>query len=83
MQESGEYAVAVVEVDAKARVNGKRVKANKTITVFPRAQLAADIREAIADGRLLDIIKKENRFLLGYEGPIPKQPYKNLFSRRI
>ena len=66
------YAVAVVEVDTRALVSGKRVKANKSITVYPRAKLFADLQEALADGRLLAITKQGERILAGVRGSNPQ-----------
>ena len=67
-----EYAVAVTEVDTRSLVGGKRVKANKTITVYPMARLASDIQEAAAEGRLLDITKKGEQILAGVRGSNPQ-----------
>lgn len=66
------YAVVVEEVDADANVNGGRMKANKTITVFPRSQILSDIADAMADGRLLDITKKGEQLLAGRRGTNPQ-----------
>ncbi len=66
------YAVVVEEVDSTALSKGKRIKANKTITVYPRTQLNSDITEAMADGRILDITKKGEQLLAGVRGSNPQ-----------
>ena len=63
-----EYAVVVEEVDTKALENGKRVNANKSITVYPRSQLASDIQNAIIDRRLLSTTKKGEHLFAGVRG---------------
>ena len=51
-------AVHMDTVDTVARSGGKQIKANKSITVYPRLQLSNDIQLAMAQGRILDITKK-------------------------
>ena len=77
------YAVVVEEVDATARSDKKKIKANKTITLYPKIELFEDVQLAIIENRILYISKKENSLLLGDKGPIPKWPYKKLFSKII
>ena len=66
------YAVVVEEVDTHGLVNGKRLSANKAITVYPRAQIEADINRAIADGRILDIKIKKDQISAGVRGSNPQ-----------
>ena len=60
-----------------------RKKEEKSLRSISRTRLDSDIVLALVDGRLLDKTKKEDTFSLGYEGPIPKQPYEKISSRRI
>jgi len=59
-------------VDSTARRGGKKLKANKTITVYPRTQLFSDIQDAIIEGRILDITKKGEHLLAGRRGSNPQ-----------
>ncbi len=61
-------AVVIEEVDTKGRFQGKQVRVNKTITVYPRAQIESDISQAIADGRILDIKTKKDQLSAGRRG---------------
>lgn len=67
-----DYAVVIEEVDTKARVNGKRIDANKTISIYPRSQLIQDILMALSDHRLLDITKKGEHLFAGGRGSNPQ-----------
>ncbi len=62
------YAVVIEEVDSVALQGGKRIKANKAITVYPRTQIGNDIQLAIADNRILDITKKGGHLFAGVRG---------------
>lgn len=66
------YAVVVEEVDTKGLRNGKRVNANKTITIYPRTQLFSDIQDAIIDGRILNLSKKGEHLFAGVRGSNPQ-----------
>ncbi len=66
------YAVVVEEVDTRGMIDGKRLSVNKAITVYPRAQIEADINQAIADGRILDIKTKKDQFSAGVRGSNPQ-----------
>ncbi len=84
--ETGEegYAVVVEEVDANGLDNGKRVKANKAITVYPRTKLNSDISLAIADGRLLDLSKKGRHLFAGVRGANSQAAIrKDVFKKNI
>lgn len=66
------YAVVVEEVDTKGLRKGKRVNANKTITIYPRTQLLSDIQNAIIDGRILNFSKKGEHLFAGVRGSNPQ-----------
>lgn len=66
------YAVVVEEVDSTGLIAGKRINANKAITVYPRLQLINDIQDAIINGRLLDITKKGEHLFAGVRGSNPQ-----------
>ncbi len=66
------YAVVVEEVDTRGMIDGKRLSVNKAITVYPRAKIEADISQAIADGRILDIKTKKDQFSAGVRGSNPQ-----------
>lgn len=66
------YAVVVEEVDTKGRLEGKQIRVNKAITVYPRAQIEVDINQAIADGRILDIKTKKDQLSAGRRGSNPQ-----------
>ena len=66
------YAVVVEEVDTKGLHDGKRVNANKTITIYPRTQLFSDIQNAIIDGRILNLSKKGEHLFAGVRGSNPQ-----------
>ncbi len=66
------YAVVVEEVDTKGLSDGKRVNANKTITIYPRTQLLTDIQNAIIDGRILNFSKKGEHLFAGVRGSNPQ-----------
>jgi len=66
------YAVVVEEVDTKGLHDGKRVNANKTITIYPRTQLFSDIQNAIIDGRILNFSKKGEHLFAGVRGSNPQ-----------
>ncbi len=59
----GGLGVVIEEVDTKARVDGKRIKANKAITVYPKSNVSSAIQEAIADDRILYLDEKRSQIL--------------------
>lgn len=67
-----EYAVVIEEVDTTGWNEGKSVKANKTITVYPRSQLKQDIANAVIDNRLLYATKKGEHLFAGLQGSNPQ-----------
>ena len=58
---NGENAVVIEAVEDFAFKKGKRIKANKTITAYPRTQIAADIKRAADEKRLLFLDKKRSQ----------------------
>ena len=60
------------EVDTKGWKQGKKVDANKTITIYPRIQLFSDIQLAIAQNRILHITKKGEHLFAGVLGSNPQ-----------
>ena len=57
------YGVVVEEMGTMARASGKRIKANKAITVYPKSNVVAAIDEAVADRRILHLDKKRSQIL--------------------
>ncbi|MBR2897642.1 MAG: hypothetical protein IKC04_07155, partial [Oscillospiraceae bacterium] len=61
MTVDGEPIVVIEEVETNAYAAGKRVTANKQITVYPREQIANDILKAAEQNRLLHLDKKRSQ----------------------
>ena len=59
----GGLGVVIEEMDTKARVDGKRIKANKAITVYPKSNVSSAIQEAIAGDRILYLDEKRSQIL--------------------
>lgn len=59
----GGLGVVIEEMDTKARVDGKRIKANKAITVYPKSNVSSAIQDAIADDRILYLDEKRSQIL--------------------
>lgn len=57
----GGLGVVIEEVDTFALKDGKRIKANKSITVYPKNNVSSTIREAIADNRILYLDEKRSQ----------------------
>lgn len=57
----GGLGVVIEEVDTFALKKGDRIKANKTITVYPKGNIGSAIQEAIADNRILYLDKKRSQ----------------------
>lgn len=57
----GGLGVVIEEVDTFALKKGNRIKANKTITVYPKDNIGSAIQEAIADNRILYLDKKRSQ----------------------
>lgn len=55
--------VVIEEVDTLALKNGKRIKANKSITVYPKSNVSSAIQDAIADDRILYLDEKRSQIL--------------------
>lgn len=72
--ESGKegYAVVIEEVDTYGVAEGKRVRANKAITIYPRTKMNADLALAVSEGRLLDITQKGEHLFAGVRGSNPQ-----------
>jgi len=67
-----EYAVVVEEVDTTGWHKGKSMKANKTITIYPRSQLKQDVINAVIEHRILYTTKKGERLFAGMRGSNPQ-----------
>ena len=69
-------------------VKGKRLRANETITVFPRSQLEASVIDAIVNHILLYTTKKGEHLFAGGRGSNPQAAIqkgvlkKNMVSER-
>lgn len=57
----GGLGVVIEELDTKARSEGKKIRANKAITVYPKGNIQAAIQEAIADDRILYLDEKRSQ----------------------
>lgn len=59
----GGLGVVIEEMDTLARTGGKQVRANKSITVYPKSDALNAISDAAASGRILYIDKKRSHVL--------------------
>lgn len=68
-EKNGENNYIVIdELGTDAILNGKNIKANKTITSYGREHLQADIEKAIDNHRLLYVDKKRDQNIAGRKG---------------
>lgn len=59
----GGLGVVIEEMDTLARTGGKQVRANKSITVYPKSDALNAVSDAAASGRILYIDKKRSHVL--------------------
>lgn len=59
----GGLGIVIEEVDTYSQKEGRRIKANKAITVYPKNNISSAIQEAIADNRILYLDKKRSQVL--------------------
>lgn len=57
----GGLGVAIEEVDTYALKGGKHIRANKSITVYPKSNVQSAIQEAMADNRILYLDEKRSQ----------------------
>ena len=60
---NGEPIIVIEEMETNAIRGGRRITANKQITVYPRAQIVSDILAAANEDRLLHLDKKRSQRL--------------------
>lgn len=57
----GGLGVVIEEVDTYALKGGKHIRANKSITVYPKSNVQSAIQEAMADNRILYLDEKRSQ----------------------
>lgn len=63
--DKNEYIVVTMEVNAKARLNNKRIEANKVVTAFGRDYVQGLIHKAVGENKIMYADKKRSHLVSG------------------
>ena len=60
----GKYIAVVNEISSNGTLDGKKIKANITITVFDKSNIANALLRAKSEGRILSLDKKRSHLII-------------------